>query len=152
LSDPIIDEATIDGPLVEALRELDGKLASHNRTSIDLTSGEVERRTADYPLPALHQLVRNAVMHRAYEGTHAAIRVVWFDDRIEVSNPGGPFGIVTTANFGQPGLVEHRNPILAEVLKVLGYVQRFGVGIATARAALAKNGNPPPEFDVQPNW
>ena len=35
---------------------------------------------------------------------------------------------------------------------MLGYLQRFGVGIATARAALAKNGNPPPEFVVQPNW
>ncbi len=36
-------------------------------------------------------------------------------------------------------------------MKVLGFVQRFGVGIATARAALAKNGNAPLEFVVQPN-
>jgi len=32
-------------------------------------------------------------------------------------------------------------------MKVLGYVQRFGVGIATARRLLADNGNPPPQFD-----
>jgi len=35
---------------------------------------------------------------------------------------------------------------------VLGFVQRFGAGIPTARRELAKNGNPPPEFDVQPNY
>ena len=32
-------------------------------------------------------------------------------------------------------------------MKVLGYVQRFGVGIATARRLLADNVNPPPQFD-----
>ena len=57
----------------------------------------------------------------------------------------------TARRFGEPGIVDYRNPVLAEVMKVLGYVQRFGVGIATARAALTKNGNPPPEFVVQPN-
>jgi ATP-dependent DNA helicase RecG len=33
-------------------------------------------------------------------------------------------------------------------MKVLGYVQRFGVGIALARRLLVENGNPPPEFGV----
>ncbi|HLQ36826.1 MAG TPA: ATP-binding protein, partial [Planctomycetota bacterium] len=66
-------------------------------------------------------------------------------------SPGGPFGVVTAANFGQPGVVDYRNPVLAEVMKVLGFVQRFGVGIATARSLLQKNGNPPPEFELQPN-
>ena len=152
LSDPIQDEAALDGPIVEVMRALDGKLASHNRTSIDLTSGDREQRTSDYPLVALQQLVRNAVMHRTYEQTNAPVRVVWFDDRIEIGNPGGAFGVVTAATFGQPGIVDYRNPVLAEAMKVLGYVQRFGVGIATARAALAKNGNPPPEFVVQASW
>jgi ATP-dependent DNA helicase RecG len=32
-------------------------------------------------------------------------------------------------------------------MKVLGFVQRFGVGIATARRLLAENGNPAPEFE-----
>ena len=152
LADPIQDEAVFDGPIVEVLRALDGKLASHNRTSIDITSGAVEQRTSDYPLAALQQLVRNAVMHRTYEQTNAPVRVVWFDDRIEIGSPGGPFGVVTAATFGEPGVVDYRNPLFAEAMKVLGYVQRFGVGIATARAGLAKNGNPPPEFSVQPNW
>ena len=36
----------------------------------------------------------------------------------------------------------HATPNLAEAMRALGYVQRFGVGIATARRALAENGNP----------
>ena len=56
---------------------------------------------------------------------------------------------MTRQNFGQPGITDYRNPHLAEALKTLGYVQRFGIGIPLARKELQKNGNPPLEFDVQ---
>jgi len=54
-------------------------------------------------------------------------------------------------NFGRPGVTDYRNPNLADAMKVLGFVQRFGVGIATAQAELLKNGNPPAEFHVEPS-
>lgn len=151
LADPVSDEQLIDGPVAEVLRRTDEKLSAHNRTAVDLTSEERERRTSLYPIPALQQIVRNAVMHRSYEATNAPVRVTWYDDRIEIANPGGPFGAVTVENFGQPGVSDYRNPSLAEALRVLGFVQRFGVGIATARRELAANGNPPPEFEVHPS-
>ena len=151
LADPVSDAQEIDGPVSEMLRRIDEKLTSHNRTAVDLTSDDRERRTFLYPLVALQQVVRNAVMHRSYEATNAPVRVTWYDDRIEIISPGGPFGAVTAENFGQPGVSDYRNPSLAEALRVLGFVQRFGVGIATARRELDKNGNPPLEFDVNPS-
>lgn len=150
LADPIQDEAKIDGPLADVVRRTEEKLQAHDRIAVDLVSGPLEKRTASSPLAALQQLVRNAVLHRTYEGTHAPIRVVWFDDRIEIANPGGPFGQVTEKNFGRPGVVDYRNPSLAEVLRVLGFVQRFGVGIETARDQLKRSGHPPLEFELQP--
>jgi ATP-dependent DNA helicase RecG len=150
LSDPIADEQVIDGPISETLRRVDEKLLAHNRTTVDLTSGSVEQRRPLYPMTALQQLVRNAVMHRSYESTNAPVRITWYDDRIELTNPGGPYGSVTVENFGEPGVSDYRNPNLAEALRVLGFVQRFGVGIATARSKLRDNGNPPPEFIVNP--
>ncbi|MGQ0504231.1 MAG: ATP-binding protein, partial [Myxococcaceae bacterium] len=118
----------------------------------DLTGSDLEQRTQLYPMPALQQLVRNAVMHRSYEATNAPVRVTWYDDRIEIMNPGGPFGSATVENFGQPGVSDYRNPSLAEALKVLGFVQRFGVGIATARKSMQANGNPPPRFEVNTDY
>jgi len=73
------------------------------------------------------------------------------DDNIEIQNPGGPFGQVNQENFGHPGITDYRNPHLAEAMKNLGYVQRFGVGIALARRELEKNGNPPLEFMIAGN-
>jgi len=151
LADPIKDEEVIDGPLGQMLLRLDDKLEAHIQTAVDITSGSVERRHPDYPLPALQQLARNALMHRSYEATNAPVRITWFNDRIEITNPGGPFGIVTRQNFGQPGYTDYRNPNIAEAMRVLGFVQRFGVGIQTAQRALADNGNPPAEFVPEDN-
>lgn len=149
--DPVMDEQEIDGNIATMLRRLDEKLKATLATSVDFTSGTTtEIRSTNYPLSALQQLTRNAVMHRVYEGTNAPVRVYWFDDRIEISNPGGPFGSVTMANFGRPGVSDYRNPSLAGILKTLGYVQRFGFGISEARRALAANGNPDVEFAVEP--
>jgi ATP-dependent DNA helicase RecG len=152
LGDPIIDEQLLSGAIPDILRRMDEKLISHNRTAVDFTSGLIEQRRSSYPLAALQQLVRNAVLHRTYEATHAPVRVYWCDDRIEITNPGGPYGIVTAGNFGEPGLTDYRNPNLAEALRTLGFVQHFGAGLPTVRRELAKNGNPPPEFKIQPTY
>lgn len=150
LSDRIIDEATIDGDLGQVLRRIDEKVDAHNRNQVDIHSADRETRVSPYPKVALQQLIRNAVMHRTYEITNAPVQVIWFNDRIEISNPGGPFGRVTRENFGKPGITDYRNPNLADAMKVMGYVQRFGIGIQTARTELKKNGNPDLEFQVEP--
>jgi ATP-dependent DNA helicase RecG len=110
--------------------------------------GASEKRTQLYPLVALQQLFRNAVMHRTYEHTNAPIRITWYTDRLEIFSPGGPVGIVTAETFGQPGFTDYRNPNLAGFLKETGFAQRFGAGIATARRECERNGNPLPEFTV----
>lgn len=151
--DPVADNSgEIDGTLDMVLRRLDEKIKATLATAVDFTSGSTtEQRVSSYPFSALQQIVRNAVMHRTYEGTNAPVRVYWFNDRIEVISPGGPFGIVTPANFGRPGASDYRNPAIASVLKSLGFVQRFGFGIAEARRAMAQNGNPAPEFQAEAN-
>lgn len=149
LTDPIKDQKEIDGPLPELLRRLDEIFLVHISIASDITAQPVELRHPDYPLVALQQLARNAILHRTYEGTYAPVRIIWFSDRIEIHSPGGPFGQVTRDNFGTPGITDYRNPHLAEAMKNLGYIQRFGLGIPLARNELDKNDNPPPEFDVQ---
>jgi ATP-dependent DNA helicase RecG len=152
LSDPIIDAATIDGTLAEIVRQTDAKLRAHIRTRVDLTGSDREARSANYPLGALQQIIRNAVMHRQYEATNAPIRVTWLADRIEITSPGGPYGVVTKENFGRPGFTDYRNPNLADAMKVLGFVQKFGVGIATARRLLRENNQPALEYAVEDNF
>lgn len=148
LADPVVDEEEIGGAVVEMLRRTEEKLKAHNRTAVDITSNATHITESPYPLPAIQQLLYNAVLHRTYERTNSPIRVYWFNDRIEISSPGGPYGNVTPENFGQPGITDYRNPNIGDVLKTFGYIQAFGRGIATARRALQVNGNPELEFQV----
>lgn len=152
LTDPIRDQKEIDGSLIDLLRYLDEVLQANISTASDITAQTIELKQPDYPIVALQQLVRNAVMHRSYEETNAPVRVYWFNDRIEVQNPGGLFGQVNRQNFGQGSITDYRNPHLAEAMKNLGYVQRFGIGIPTAKKELKKNGNPAAEFIVEDSY
>lgn len=148
LSDPIIDEESIGGALVEVLRRTEEKLNAHNRTAVDITSAPTHIKQKPYPPVAIQQILYNAVLHLTYESTNAPIRVYWFNDRIEIISPCGPYGNVTSENFGKPGITDYRNPNIADVLKTFGFVQSFGRGIATARKEMEKNGNPTLEFET----
>jgi ATP-dependent DNA helicase RecG len=152
LESPIQHQRQIHGNLGEMLSELDRVLTAQISVATDFTSSTREIRSPDYPLTALQQLARNAVLHRNYEGTNTPVRISWFEDRIEILSPGGPYGEVNRWNFGQPGVTSYRNPYLAEAMSHLGFVQKFGFGIPTARHALQENDNPPPEFDVKENF
>lgn len=148
----ILDEANIQGNIADVIQQTEAKFNAHNLIGIDFTSQQREHRKALYPKVAFEQLFRNAIMHRAYLDTNAPVRVYWYADRIEIMNPGGPFGSVTQANFGKPGRTDYRNPNLAGALKDLGFVQKFGAGISTARKALLDNGNPPLDLEVDTNF
>jgi ATP-dependent DNA helicase RecG len=148
LDDPIVDEKRLSGPVPLVLRQLDELIILNVHNAVRIGEGLRDERTSDYPVRALQQLTRNAVMHRNYEGTASPIRVSWYADRVEIFSPGGPYGTVSVDNFGQPGLTDYRNPVLAEAMRNLGFVQRFGAGLDIARGSLRANGNPPAEFTV----
>ena len=148
ITDPVKDQKEISGPLAMVLRQVDEILTAHISTAADSSEGR-ELRYPDYPILALQELARNAIIHRNYEGTNAPIKIYWYTDRIEIMSPGGPFGQVKVENFGQPNVVDYRNPAIAEAVRNLGYAQRFGLGIPRAQAELSRNGNPPAKFEVR---
>ena len=80
-------------------REVDEVVRANGGTRV-VFAGEVrEVRRPDAPFEAIQQLVRNALIHRVYEGTNAPVRFSWFRDRLEILAPGGPFGQVTLETF-----------------------------------------------------
>ncbi|SEC01696.1 ATP-dependent DNA helicase RecG [Streptomyces sp. 2131.1] len=145
LDAPIADDQELRQNLVDVSERLEPLLRSNLRTRL-VEDGFRESRQPDYPLEALREICMNALMHRNYETSYAPTRIVWFDDRIEVTNPGGPFGQVRDDNFDR--VTDYRNPSLAAALKGLGYVNRFGRGIGRVVRSLETNGNPPAEFQI----
>ena len=136
---------TATGNLGAQLETIWAQMSAHVVQVAVAPSGIRSPFTPEYPIEALKELVRNMVQHRLYEGTNAPGRIEWYDDRIEFSNPGGPFSRASEGEFGSHS--DYRNPSITMCLKELGYVEQLGRGIRRVRKLLEKNGNPP--FDVE---
>ncbi len=149
ITDPIRDQKRLSGRLGDVLLALDTILRLNLSVLTDVAGSSLEVRQPDYPVTALEQLARNAVMHRSYEGTNAPVRIYWYSDRIEIMNPGSLYGKINPDTFGT-GETDYRNPLVAEIMRHLGFAQRFGLGLPLARRALSENGNPAPEFRFSP--
>ena len=148
VTDPILNQKELHGTLSEQLVELDSILKTNISVALD-TRGEVHIEEPDYPYEALRELARNAVIHRNYENSNTPVRIHWFSDKVEIISPGSVYGTVTKTNFGKPGITDYRNPTIAEAMKNMGFMERFGMGITTVHKALENNNNPPPEFDIR---
>ncbi|GAA4914624.1 hypothetical protein HNR25_003187 [Streptomonospora salina] len=123
LTDIRDDGKILDRPsMTVAVGGYRGEPVVHTKLTDD--GGFREREVADFPFPALREACMNALMHRNYESSNAPVRIQWFDDRVEVSNPGGPYGQVRADNYDRVN--DYRNPSLAGAMKNLGYVNRFG--------------------------
>jgi ATP-dependent DNA helicase RecG len=149
LTDEPQQQLAFSGDLLKVLRELDSFLPLQIKSKLEQVTMLREQDIREYPVIALRELLMNAIMHRTYE-SNSPIRFYWFSDRVEIQNPGGLYGEATPENF--PMQNTYRNPIIAEAMKVLGYVNKYGRGVLRAQEALAENGNPPAEFLFQPTY
>ncbi len=150
LTDPLQTEKTFAGDLLTALQELNDFVPVQIQSRSERSDSFREIPVADYPIIAIRELLMNAMMHRWYEESTSPIRFHWFSDRIEIQSPGGLYGEVTPENF--PNVTSYRNPVIAESMKILGYVNRFGRGVLRAQEALRRNGNPEAAFDFQQTY
>jgi hypothetical protein len=120
------------------------RIASHRYASQKLTHWPLS------PSPRffrLHSIAQQTIIGHVGANNYASntpVRFYWFSDRIEIHSPGGLYGEVTENNYLTHS--SYRNPIIAEAMKTLGYVNRFGYGIQRAQKLLSTNGNPPAEF------
>jgi ATP-dependent DNA helicase RecG len=144
----IIDNVELHGRISQIFRLAKDKFTAFNKRSIAVYNQPSPVLGSDYPEVAYEQIVANALMHRSYDGTNAPTRIYWYNNRIEIMSPGGPFGASTIENFGTPGIADYRNRNLSFVCKDLKLCQRFGFGFKWAHDAMAENGNPPLEFKV----
>lgn len=148
LADDVLAEKTFTGNLITQLAELDSFLKGRFTQKPVVVTALREQAVFDFPPEAVRELLMNAVLHRDYQST-SPTRFYQFSDRIEIQNPGGLYGEASRENF--PRVNAYRNPIIAEAMHSLGYVNRFGRGIARAKRALAENGGPEPEFQLEVN-
>ena len=105
------------------------------------------RDMPEYPDFAWREVVVNALAHRDYEIQSHETEVTFFDDRLEVSSPGGPLAPVTVEelNAGTPARAT-RNPMLAHILADVGIMRGSGTGFAQIFKAMSDSSLSSPQI------
>lgn len=91
--------------------------------------GEQRSVVARIPENAFREALANALVHRTWD-TPSPIKISIFEDRLEVTSPGALPPGLTFDDYLHGQLSLLRNPIIGTVFFRLGYIERFGTGIA----------------------
>jgi ATP-dependent DNA helicase RecG len=110
----------------------------------------LRKKLTVYPEIALREIVANALIHQDFAVTGAGPLIEIYDDRIEVSNPGGllPSKRLDRLIGTQP---ESRNEQLARAFRRYKICEERGSGLLKAGLQIELYGLPPIEFTAGPN-
>lgn len=147
-----LDRRECDGPIPEMVDDAVGGILANLRTR-RVVVGAGGRDVPEIPAEVLREAVTNALVHRDYSpaalGQQVAVDI--FPNRVEISNPGGLWGGVTTENIAS-GQSRSRNDALAKLLtqvplaKGEKVIENQGSGVPLMVGAMRANGLPQPEF------
>ena len=139
----ILDRKTFDLDIISNIDESMSFLKRHLNLSYEI-KGKRRSEKLEIPEVALREAVVNAVAHRDYFEKGASVMIEIFDNRVEISNPGGlPKGL-NPENFGKRTLA--RNPLIAALLNRAKYIEKLGTGIQRIRQEMSAAGLPEPDF------
>jgi len=122
----IFDHIEIHDHLPDAVESIIQFLKKHAMRGADFS--EIRRKDLwSIPLTMLREAVINAIVHADYSQKGAPIRVAFFDDRIEIENPGILLPGLTIEDVKQ-GVSRIRNRVIARVFRELDLIEQWGSG------------------------
>lgn len=120
-----------------------------NNYTYEIIEGASRRKVEKIPEKAFREALANGIVHRSWD-VNSSVKVAMFDDKIEITSPGGlPVGISKEEYLnGQISIL--RNPILAGVFFRLNIIEQFGTGIMRINYAY-KNSLVKPAYNIFQN-
>ena len=101
------------------------------------------------PEKAFRETIANALIHRTWDVNYN-IRVSMYEDKIEISSPGGLPSGISEKEYLNGQISQLRNPILANIFFRLKYIEMFGTGIRRINESY-KDYSVKPAFEIFEN-
>jgi ATP-dependent DNA helicase RecG len=101
----------------------------------------------EYPVPALREMLLNAMVHRNYMGSFTQIRV--YDDKINIWNDGGLPDGISLESLKRSHSSKPRNLLIADVCFKGGLIDTWGRGTLRIIDTCKEAGLPEPELIEQ---
>jgi ATP-dependent DNA helicase RecG len=139
-----IDSADLRGTLPAMIDEAEHFIRRNTRVAAKVV-GFKRREISEYPYEAVREAICNAVCHRDYFMDGSTVRIMIFDDRIEVNSPGPLPPGVTVENIDRKHVL--RNKLIANYLYDIYYIEKWGTGITKMRRLMREHGLAEPVFE-----
>jgi ATP-dependent DNA helicase RecG len=104
-----------------------------------------ERVDKAIPAAVLREALDNAMIHRDYRAS-SQVRLLVFDDRVEMINPGDLLNRLTLDSIRLGGISQRRNPVLCSLVGRMGRRELYGLGVPQMIRLMGERGLPEPEF------
>jgi len=145
----IIDDKIFGGNLysqyIQAMQWLRGKL--NVRYDIEGQGAGPRKEIWEIPETAFKEVIINSLSHRDYYDRGAVIHIEVFDDRVEISNPGGLVSAIPEAEFGNRS--HSRNPLIFGLFARMHLVEQIGSGIRRINQLMNEASLPEPIFSKE---
>jgi ATP-dependent DNA helicase RecG len=106
------------------------------------------KETYLYPEIACREALLNAIVHRNYAIEGRGIEIEIYNDRMEIKSPGRLLSTVSLDDLrARTGAHESRNPLIARVLREVGYIREMGEGIRRIYDVMRSNSLAEPLFE-----
>lgn len=130
----IIDEDAIDdkeysGSIISLLENAEAFIKNNSKISWKIQ--DMKRvETIEYPTKAIRESIVNAIIHRDYQIIGSEIHIDMFDDRLEITSPGGMIDGSLIQNLDITKVPSiRRNRVISDVFNRLHFMERRGSGL-----------------------
>ena len=145
----IIDDKPFGGNLYEqymqSMQWLKRKL--NVRYDIEGQGGGPRKEIWEIPETVFKEAIINALSHRDYYDKGAVILVEVYNDRVEISNPGGLVSAISESEFGKRS--HSRNPLIFGLFARMHLVEQVGSGIGRIKDFMKNAQLPEPVFQKE---
>ncbi len=143
----LVSQKRFISPLSILIFELIDEISKYNRGIGEVIKNGVRYEVPLFGMEVIREILANALVHRDYMSLGAISIEIHMDGRLRVNNPGGFVRGVTVHNLlSTPP--RPRNPLLAEMFRITGIVERTGRGIDKVYLGQAVYGKPLPLWNV----
>ena len=130
ISEDAIDDKEYTGSLISLLENADLFIKNNSKQSWKII-GMDRIDLEDYPATARREAIVNALIHRDYQILGGEIHIDMFDDRLEITSPGGMFDGSLIQNLEIKNIPSmRRNTIISDIFSRLHYMERRGSGLS----------------------
>lgn len=140
-----IDDKEYTGSIISLLENAEIFIKNHSRVGWEI-KGMKRVEVEDYPVRAIREAIVNAIIHRDYQIIGSEIHIDMYDNRVEITSPGGMIDGSLVQNLDITKISSmRRNRVISDIFNRLHFMERRGSGLTRIVESYS-------DYDVKPTF